>query len=42
MTEPNIIDGKAFAARLRARIAECVAALQQSHGLTPGLSLIHI
>ncbi|PPR23292.1 MAG: Bifunctional protein FolD protein [Alphaproteobacteria bacterium MarineAlpha10_Bin3] len=40
MTEPNIIDGKAFAARLRARIAECVAALQQSHGLTPGLAVI--
>jgi methylenetetrahydrofolate dehydrogenase (NADP+)/methenyltetrahydrofolate cyclohydrolase len=40
MTEPNIIDGKAFAARLRARIADCVVALQKKHDLTPGLAVV--
>ena len=36
----RIIDGKAEAARLRARIAEGVKALQASHGVTPGLAVV--
>lgn len=34
------IDGKAFAARLRARIGEQVAALKADHGITPGLAVV--
>ncbi|HSS66304.1 MAG TPA: bifunctional methylenetetrahydrofolate dehydrogenase/methenyltetrahydrofolate cyclohydrolase FolD [Gammaproteobacteria bacterium] len=37
---PNIIDGKAFAARLRQRIGEKVAALKSEHGITPGLAVV--
>ena len=40
MTEAQIIDGKAFAARLREKIAACVAALKQDHGLVPSLSVV--
>jgi len=40
MSEARIIDGKAFAADLRARIAEEVAALKANHGLTPGLAVV--
>lgn len=48
MTEPNtaatagaaIIDGKAFAANLRATIAGAVDQLKTSHGVTPGLAVI--
>jgi methylenetetrahydrofolate dehydrogenase (NADP+)/methenyltetrahydrofolate cyclohydrolase len=40
MSEARIIDGKAFAADLRARIAEEVAALKADHGLTPGLAVV--
>ena len=40
MSEARIIDGKAFAADLRARIAEEVAALKAEHGLTPGLAVV--
>ena len=40
MTEARIIDGKAFAARLREKIAACVAALKQDHGLAPSLSVV--
>ena len=40
MTEPRIIDGKAFAAGLRDRIAEQVAELKAKHGLTPGLAVV--
>jgi methylenetetrahydrofolate dehydrogenase (NADP+)/methenyltetrahydrofolate cyclohydrolase len=40
MTEARIIDGKAFAASLRDRIAEQVAALKASHGLQPGLAVV--
>lgn len=40
MTEAKIIDGKAFAAGLRARVAEGVAALKASHGVTPGLAVV--
>ncbi|MCK4866613.1 MAG: bifunctional methylenetetrahydrofolate dehydrogenase/methenyltetrahydrofolate cyclohydrolase FolD, partial [Alphaproteobacteria bacterium] len=40
MSDPKIIDGKAFAATLRARIGETVAGLKQQHGLTPGLAVV--
>ncbi len=40
MSEARIIDGKAFAADLRARVAEDVAALKADHGLTPGLAVV--
>jgi methylenetetrahydrofolate dehydrogenase (NADP+)/methenyltetrahydrofolate cyclohydrolase len=40
MSEARIIDGKAFAADLRARIAEEVAVLKADHGLTPGLAVV--
>ncbi len=36
----KVIDGKAFAARVRAQVAIHVAALQESHGLTPGLAVV--
>jgi len=36
----HIIDGKAFAEALRARIAGHVRALKTDHGLTPGLAVI--
>ncbi|WBU53242.1 bifunctional methylenetetrahydrofolate dehydrogenase/methenyltetrahydrofolate cyclohydrolase FolD [Paracoccus sp. SCSIO 75233] len=34
------IDGKAFAAELRQRIADQVAALKAEHGVTPGLAVV--
>ncbi|MDO5606668.1 MAG: bifunctional methylenetetrahydrofolate dehydrogenase/methenyltetrahydrofolate cyclohydrolase FolD [Paracoccus sp. (in: a-proteobacteria)] len=34
------IDGKAFAAELRGRIADQVAALKRDHGLVPGLAVV--
>ncbi|MDO5659263.1 MAG: bifunctional methylenetetrahydrofolate dehydrogenase/methenyltetrahydrofolate cyclohydrolase [Paracoccus sp. (in: a-proteobacteria)] len=34
------IDGKGFAATLRARIKDEVAALQSAHGITPGLAVV--
>lgn len=40
MTEARIIDGKAFAALLREKIAACVAALKRDHGLVPSLSMV--
>ena len=40
MTEARIIDGKAYAAGLRARIAEDVAKLTAEHGLKPGLAVV--
>ncbi|MDI1364939.1 MAG: bifunctional methylenetetrahydrofolate dehydrogenase/methenyltetrahydrofolate cyclohydrolase FolD [bacterium] len=40
MSEARIIDGKAFAADLRARIAQEVAGLKAEHGLTPGLAVV--
>ncbi len=40
MGETRIIDGKAFAATLRARVGEQVAALKSRHGLTPGLAVV--
>ena len=36
----EIIDGKAFAARIRGQVAEHVARLQADHGLTPGLAVV--
>ena len=40
MTQPTIIDGKAFAARLRETVAAQVAILKRDHGLTPGLATV--
>ena len=40
MPEATRIDGKALAAGLRARVAEAVAALENDHGLKPGLAVI--
>ncbi len=39
-TEARIIDGKAFATRLRARIAKAVTRLKSEHDLTPGLAVV--
>ncbi|WP_134726226.1 bifunctional methylenetetrahydrofolate dehydrogenase/methenyltetrahydrofolate cyclohydrolase FolD [Paracoccus luteus] len=36
----ELIDGKAFAATLRARIAEQVARLRADHAITPGLAVV--
>lgn len=36
----KIIDGKAFAADLRGRIADHVAGLKKDHGITPGLAVV--
>ena len=36
----KIIDGKAFAAGLRARIGRQVAALAARHGIIPGLAAV--
>jgi methylenetetrahydrofolate dehydrogenase (NADP+)/methenyltetrahydrofolate cyclohydrolase len=36
----TIIDGKAYAARLRTRVAGQVAKLAQDHGITPGLAVV--
>ncbi len=36
----TLIDGKAYAEGLRARIAAAVAALKKDHGLTPGLAVV--
>ena len=36
----TIIDGKAFAARIRGEVAEHVARLKEAHGLTPGLAVV--
>ncbi|MBR9763252.1 MAG: bifunctional methylenetetrahydrofolate dehydrogenase/methenyltetrahydrofolate cyclohydrolase FolD [Rhodobacteraceae bacterium] len=36
----KLIDGKAFAADVRARVAEQVARLKADHGLTPGLAVV--
>ena len=40
MNEARIIDGLAFAASVRSRIAEEVAALKRDHGLKPGLAVV--
>jgi methylenetetrahydrofolate dehydrogenase (NADP+) / methenyltetrahydrofolate cyclohydrolase len=36
----KIIDGKAFAADVRGRVAEQVAAMKAAHGITPGLAVV--
>ncbi|WP_291869199.1 bifunctional methylenetetrahydrofolate dehydrogenase/methenyltetrahydrofolate cyclohydrolase FolD [Bradyrhizobium sp.] len=36
----RIIDGKAIAAELRTRVADEVARVQRTHGLTPGLAVV--
>jgi methylenetetrahydrofolate dehydrogenase (NADP+)/methenyltetrahydrofolate cyclohydrolase len=38
--EAQIIDGKVYAERLRAQVAEEVARLKADHGLTPGLAVV--
>ena len=40
MTAARVIDGKAFAQGLRARIAGAVDALKRDHALTPGLAVV--
>ncbi len=40
MSEAQIIDGKAFAARLRERVAAEVAKLKENHELTPSLTVV--
>ncbi len=40
MTDTRIIDGKAFADGLRAKIGTAVAILKERHGLTPGLAVV--
>ena len=40
MAEATIIDGKAFAANLRAEIARKVSALKEGGGPTPGLAVV--
>ena len=37
---PPVIDGKAFAAGLRARVTEAAAELKARHGLVPGLAVV--
>ncbi|MDA7648491.1 bifunctional methylenetetrahydrofolate dehydrogenase/methenyltetrahydrofolate cyclohydrolase FolD [Alphaproteobacteria bacterium] len=36
----NIIDGKAFAARVRQKVASKVADLKETHSITPGLAVV--
>ncbi len=36
----QIIDGKAFAARVREQVADHVSALKSDHGITPGLAVV--
>jgi methylenetetrahydrofolate dehydrogenase (NADP+)/methenyltetrahydrofolate cyclohydrolase len=40
MSEAQIIDGKAFAARLREQVAAEVAKLKENHDLTPSLTVV--
>ena len=40
MAQAKLIDGKAFAADLRAKIAVEVAELKAAHGVTPGLAVV--
>ena len=42
MTEARIIDGKAFAATIRAEVAARVAVLRKRHGIVPGLAVIRV
>jgi len=36
----KVIDGKAFAARVRGEVATHVAAMKEAHGITPGLAVV--
>ena len=36
----TLIDGKAFAAQVRAQVAEQVVRLKADHGITPGLAVV--
>lgn len=36
----TVIDGKAFAAKVRGQVADHVARLKEAHGLTPGLAVV--
>lgn len=40
MSTAKVIDGKAYAAGLRERIAAAVSQLKEQHGLTPGLAVV--
>ncbi|OEJ64039.1 bifunctional methylenetetrahydrofolate dehydrogenase/methenyltetrahydrofolate cyclohydrolase FolD [Magnetovibrio blakemorei] len=40
MTDAQLIDGKAFAAKLRERVSAEVAKLKARHGVTPGLAVV--
>lgn len=40
MTDDKLIDGKAFAATMRGKIAEQAAILKRDHGVTPGLAAV--
>jgi len=40
MSEARLIDGKAYAAQLRQRVAEDTAALVRDHGVKPGLAVV--
>jgi methylenetetrahydrofolate dehydrogenase (NADP+)/methenyltetrahydrofolate cyclohydrolase len=40
MADARLIDGKAFAAGLRGRVAQAAAALKRDHGLVPGLAAV--
>ena len=36
----KVIDGKAFAAKVRGQVAEGVAKLKEEQGITPGLAVV--
>jgi methylenetetrahydrofolate dehydrogenase (NADP+)/methenyltetrahydrofolate cyclohydrolase len=40
MAESNIIDGKAFAAKVRESVARRTQVLKKNHGITPGLAVV--
>jgi methylenetetrahydrofolate dehydrogenase (NADP+)/methenyltetrahydrofolate cyclohydrolase len=40
MADARIIDGKAFAAALRGRVARAAAEVKKAHGLVPGLAVV--
>jgi len=40
MSEATVIDGKAFAAGLRERVAREVTKIKDAHGITPGLAVV--
>ena len=40
MSEAEIIDGKAFAQRVRERVTAAVATLKADHNIVPGLTVV--